>query len=125
MNDPLERTELEDRIKASLEQSVRSLDEDTQQRLNAIRRAALNQPSKASWFKLNGWLPATSLAFCSVIALLVILPSHQSKQTSDLSDQTAMLELLDNTDELDVISDPYFYMWLDEIKSENGTHHAV
>ncbi len=130
MNEPLEQTKLEDRIKASLEESVNNLDADTQQRLNAIRRAALNQPAKENWFKpswlkFNGWIPATSLVFCSVIALLIILPSHQSTQTTDLPDQTAMLELLDNPDELDALSDPDFLMWVEEVNGEVGAPHAV
>lgn len=125
MNEPLQKTALEDRIKASLEDSARSLDADTQQRLNAIRRAALNQPANEKWLKLNGWIPATSLVFCSVIAMLIILPSHQTTQTGELPDQTAMLELLDNPDELEVLSDPDFLMWVDEVNSENGAAHAV
>jgi hypothetical protein len=130
MNEPLEKTVLEDRIKASLEESARNLDADTQQRLNAIRRAALNQPAKdkwfkANWLKLNGWIPATGLVFCSVIAMLIILPSHQTKQIGELPDQTAMLELLDNPDELDALSDPDFLMWVEEVNSEDGAAHAV
>jgi hypothetical protein len=117
---------LEARIKASLEQSARYLDADTQQRLNAVRRNALNQPTKANWLKLNDWIPATSLVFCSVIAMLILIPSHQvPNKASELSDQTAMLELLDNPDELDAMSDPDFYLWVDEVNSENGAQHAV
>ena len=135
MHEQLEKTALEDHIKVSLEESARNLDADTLQRLNAIRRAALKQPAKASWFKLswfqpswfklNGWIPATSLVFCSVIAMLIILPSPQSKQANALPDQTAMLELLDNPDELDAISDPDFLMWVDAYESENEVQHAV
>jgi hypothetical protein len=95
-----------------------------------MRRAALNQPAKENWFKpswliFNGWIPATSLVFCSVIAMLIILPSQQSTLTADLPDQTAMLELLDNPDELDALSDPYFLLWVEEMNSEDGAAHAV
>lgn len=135
MNEPIENNKLEERVKASLEESARNLDADTQQRLNAIRRAALNQPAKENWFKanlfkqiwlkFNGWIPATSLVFCSVIAMLIILPSHQTKQTSEVPDQTAMLELLDNPDELDALSDPDFLIWVEEVHSEDGAAYAV
>jgi hypothetical protein len=125
LENPSEKA-LEARIKTSLEQSARFLDADTQQRLNAARRNALNQPAKAKWFQFNGWIPATSLVFCSVIAMLILIPSHQAPHTTiELSDQTAMLELLDNPEELDVISDPDFYMWVEEMNNENGVHHAV
>jgi hypothetical protein len=117
---------LEARIKASLEKSARYLDVDTQQRLNAVRRNALNQPTNANWLRLNGWIPATSLVFCSVIAMLILIPSHHPpKNASELPDQTAMLELLDNPDELDAMSDPDFYLWVDEVDNEVGAQHAV
>jgi hypothetical protein len=133
MNEPLEKSALENRIKASLTQSEHLLDGDTQARLQAIRRAALNQPAKTSWLKLTGWLPATSLVFCSVIAMFIILPSKQAPMGA--LDQTAMLELLDNPEELDAMSDPDFYLWIDEVRSKNqsknesesesSAHHAV
>lgn len=131
MIEPVENTKLKERVKASLEESARNLDADTQQRLNAIRRAALNQPAKANWFKanwlkFNGWIPATVLVFCSVIAMLFILPSHQTpNQATDLVEQTAMLELLDNPDALDAMSDPDFYIWIDEVESANDDQHAA
>ena len=126
MSTPLDEMQLEDRIKASLNQSAKFLDDDTQTRLQAIRRAALNQPAKTSWFSLNGWMPAASLVFCSVIAILIVLPSHQASNLSTTeADHTAMLELLENPDELDVMSDPDFYIWIDELAHEDGTHHAV
>jgi hypothetical protein len=125
-NNVPESTALEARIKASLEQSATYLDDDIQTRLQSIRRAALNQPIKKHWFSLNAWAPAASIAFCSVIAILVVLPSHQTSNPSSASaDHTAMLELLENPDELDVMSDPDFYIWIDELENENGAHHAA
>ncbi|MDX1915708.1 MAG: hypothetical protein SFU55_09005 [Methylophilus sp.] len=119
-------TPLEDRIKASLNQSIDTLDAETRQRLQAIRRAALNQPSTA--FKWRSWVPVASVAFCSVVAMLVILPDHQQATKAPL-DQTAMLELLDNPEDLDTLSDPDFYMWVEELGVQNnqdtGEHHAV
>jgi hypothetical protein len=123
MSEPFDKDLLENRIKASLDQSAAYLDADTQARLQAIRRAALNQPTKTSWLSLNGWIPAASLVFCSVIAMLLVLPSKQSP--TNPVDQTAMLELLNNPDELDALSDPDFYMWVDEMDMLQGEGHAV
>ncbi len=131
MSKSFDKNLLEDRIKASLDQSAAHLDANTQARLQAIRRAALNQPAKTAWlklnkFKLSNWIPAAGLVFCSVIAVLIILPSHKaSNQSPVIVDQTAMLELLDNPDELDAISDPDFYIWIDQMDSVNETHHVV
>ncbi len=116
-------TLFEERIKTSLDQSASQLDAGTQARLQAIRRAALTQPAKISWFSLNGWVPAASLVFCSVVAVLLVLPSKQSP--TNPVDQTAMLELLNNPDELDALSDPDFYMWVDEMDMSHGENHAV
>lgn len=111
---------LEEQMKAHLDQSITELDANTQARLQGIRRAALNQPAQTSWFKLNNWLPATSLAFCAVIAMIALMPSLQTpSQHVTQQDQTAMLELLENPDELDTLTDPDFLMWVDELAIQN------
>jgi hypothetical protein len=106
----------ETRIKAHLESSAQNLDGETKRRLLEIRRGALNQPTKLSWFKSHQWMPAAGLAFCSIIAIMLYLPSQQSPLNGNASaiDQTAMLELIDSTDDIDTLSDPGFYLWLDE-----------
>lgn len=108
--------QLETRIKEGLLTSIHHIDDDTRQRLQKIRRNAINQPAKTSWFKSHQWVPAASLAFCSIIAIMLYLPSQQSQTDSATTqiDQTAMFELIDNADDLDTLSDPDFYMWLDE-----------
>jgi hypothetical protein len=104
---------LEDRIKAHLDDSSQ-LDATTQARLQAIRHAALNQPSKLNWFTVKSWTPATSLAFCAVIAILAILPTRQAtNQSTAQIEQTAMFELIENPDDLDAIIDPDFLMWIE------------
>jgi type VI protein secretion system component VasF len=107
---------LETRIKENLEASIQHIDDDTKHRLQKIRRQAMNQPVKTSWFKSHQWVPAASLAFFSVIAIMLYLPSQQSQTnvTTTQIDQTAMLELIDSPDDIDTLSDPDFYMWLDE-----------
>jgi hypothetical protein len=107
---------LETRIKVSLNTSIQNIDDDTKHRLQNIRRHAMNSPAKTSWFKSHQWAPAVSLAFCSIIAIMLYLPSQQSQTqiTTTQIDQTAMLELIDSPDDIDTLSDPDFYMWLDE-----------
>lgn len=121
-----ETKDLESRIKASLDVSVEQLDADTLKRLNAARRSALNPPTKARWLSANYWLPAASLAFCTVVGVMLLLPMHASNPTSPM-DHTAMLELMENPEELDVISDPGFYLWLDEVGASDAESvgHAV
>lgn len=124
---PDSQTPLEARIKASLDASTQSIDADTQQRLNAMRRAALNQPTKTNWLRLQYWLPATSLAFCTVVGMMLWLPTQAPAPSATL-EHTAMLELIENPEELEVMSDPGFYLWLDEVsagESESMVSNAV
>ena len=113
---------LEKRIKSGLEISTQQLDVETIQRLQAIRREALNQPQQTNWLsrlQANYWVPATGIVFCSVIAAMLLLPQWQSPNNTNALEQTAMFELLDNPEELEVLSDPGFYLWMDELASQS------
>ena len=113
---------LEKRIKSSLQESVQQLDAETLQRLQTIRSDALNQPKKSSWlslFQASYWVPATGVVFCSIIAAMLFLPQLQGTNNPNLLDQTAMFELLDDPEDLEVISDPGFYLWMDELEAQN------
>lgn len=114
-------TPLEERIKSSLDASLRRPDSEISLRLQTIRRDALNQPAKLYWLsnsKLHYWVPATGLAFCSIIAGIVFLPSLSPSSPQGALKQTAMLELLENTDDLEIIADPEFYLWMDELDAQ-------
>jgi len=112
---------LEERIKNSLDQHASALDNETMQRLQAIRRNALNQPKKSwlSFFQWQYWVPATGVVFCSIIAALLLLPQSQTSNDSATFDQMAMLELLENAENIDVLSDVGFYLWMDELEAQN------
>lgn len=114
-------TSLEKRIVNSLNQHTTQLDNETMQRLQAIRRDALNRPNK-SWFSFTlstNWLPATGLIAASIFAVLLLYPQSQSINNSTPLEQTAMVELLENAEDLDVISDVGFYLWMDELEAKN------
>ncbi len=109
---------LEERIKSGLEHSAQQLDAETQQQLQAIRHEALTQPKRKSWlsiFQANYWLPTTGFVLASFIAAMLFLPQLQPTEDSITLEQTAMLELLDNPEDLEVISDPDFYLWVEEL----------
>lgn len=121
--------QFEDKVKASLTRSVEAIDADTRQRLADIRRLSFNAASKktapATWLTLDLWrsnllMPAASLAFCALVAI-VLINSPQSQKpgivipSMDSQEQVALLELLTNPDDLDVLNDPDFYLWSKEI----------
>jgi hypothetical protein len=108
--------QFEQQVKASLDANVDALDADTRNRLAKMRGQALNAPSPklSEWLNINNWLPASALVFASLFAVFLVF-NPQNQDTSPLqNDQVAVFELLDNTEELDAITDADFYVWMDE-----------
>ena len=108
--------QFEQQVKASLDANVDALDADTRHRLAKMRGQALNaaSPKLFEWLNVNNWLPASALAFASLFAVFLVF-NPQNQDTSPLqNDQVAVFELLDDTEELDAITDADFYVWMDE-----------
>ncbi len=119
-----EQSNLEERIKNALQSSAKNLDADTKKSLQEIRRQALQPSGISAWFKANYLLPAAGLALCSVFAVMLALP-YLHTNGSAATDQTAMLELIENPDELEALSDPGFYVWMDEIEEKEDAANAA
>jgi hypothetical protein len=119
-----EQSNLEQRIKNTLQDSAKNLDVDTKKRLQEIRRQALQSSGISAWLKANYLLPAAGLALCSVFAVMLALP-YLHTNSSAATEQTAMLELIENPDELDALSDPGFYVWMDEIEEKEDAANAA
>ena len=116
--------DLEARIKHSLNASAQHLDADTKNRLREIRQQALKQPSKTSWFKVNYLAPA-GLALCSLFVVMLSLSYLYKTPDATPSNQSAMLELIEIPDDLDALSDPGFYVWMDEMEEEKHAREAA
>jgi hypothetical protein len=120
-----------DRIHAGLTASTHEIDAETQQRLYAIRRKALQQKPQQGWLQKlwqNNmvWAPVAGVAFCSVMAIMFILPAQQASAPVTISgDYTAMFEVVDSPDDLDAVTDPDFYLWLDEVNPEDTKHSQL
>lgn len=132
-----EDSDFKNKVKQSLDANVQNLDSETRQALSAARRKALNQPPKKyglmDWLKKEYWLPAGSLALCSLLVMLVLVnPKPQLPPVNvainpvvQLNDQVAALELLDNADDIDTVTDPDFYLWMDETLTAEAKDHAA
>jgi hypothetical protein len=127
------QNDFENKVKASLDQNEQSLDVDTRKRLSDIRRLALNtqtsQAKPAHWLALSHWLPSTSLAFGVLLALFFVMQHLQPNATDAGLEQVAAFEMLNdaddlNTENLEMLSDPDFYLWADE-QLANESDHAV
>jgi hypothetical protein len=123
----------ENKVKTSLDQSAQNLDADTRKRLTDIRRQALNTQTlhakPAHWLALSGWLPSTSLALGVLLALFFVAQHKQKSGLESGHEQIAAFEMLNdaddlNTENLEMLSDPDFYLWADE-QLANESDHAV
>ncbi len=111
-NDPFEQ-----KVKASLDSNLQQIDFDTRQQLASRRQQALAKPTN-KWLQASYWMPAGSLALCSLFAAIMLFNPNSSDTPSN-HDQIAVFELLDNAEELDVMTDPDFYAWIDETLAED------
>jgi len=102
----------EQRVRATLDDSVTGLDADTRRRLSSIRQEAFERkPFLLRWAGFGHWVPATAFAAVAVLVVaLMIRPSQQSPELLAAADTDIALELLTNDD---VSGDPDFYVWLD------------
>lgn len=120
-----------DRIQAGLTASTYEIDAETQQRLHAIRRKALQQKPQLSWLKKIWqsnmvWAPVAGVAFCSVMAIMFILPAQQASNPGAISGEyTAMFEVVESPEDLDTITDPDFYLWLDETNPSPNKQNSM
>lgn len=118
------------RIQATLNADS-ELDSDTQLRLQAIRRKALLQMRKTAWWQNIipniAWAPVAGVAFCSVMAIMLMMPAQQTliAPTSNAADYSAMVELMESPDELDLVRDADFYLWLDEAQANAAQAEVV
>jgi hypothetical protein len=116
--------QFEQQVKASLDADVEALDADTRKRLAGIRLQTLkaqalnaqtnNKVSLFSWLNINNFLPAGALVLASLFAVFLVFNPQNQEALPLQNDQVAVFELLDNTEELDAITDADFYVWLDE-----------
>ncbi len=125
----MQQTDFENRIKASLDESVKTIDADTRKRLADIRRQSLQadtQPvAPARWLTLSfmyqPWL--TMLATFIVVFMVALMLFSPNNAPTNQQDHLAVLEALNNTEDLEIISDPDFYLWADEVLLEEP--HAL
>jgi len=132
----MEPTELESKIKTSLDASVMALDQDTQRALASIREKTLKRQPARPWLNFNIWGSASAVALSALLAILFVSPPHhldeslphivsQQNLNHEQPEQITMLELLTNAEDLETATDPDFYVWIDEILATEGVNNAV
>ena len=125
----MQQNDFESKIKASLDDSVNAIDADTRKRLADIRRQSLQADTQtvtpAKWLTLSfmhqHWLSIVAM-FIAVFMVALMLFSPSNAPTNQ-QDHLAVLEALNNAEDLEVLSDPDFYLWADEVLLEDA--HAL
>lgn len=105
---------LEERARDLYRRAAEQLDADTRAGLVAARERAMDAAGSGS---LRGWmLPATAVAGAAAIALAVMMNARTSADFGTLAagDPTVEdMDLLLATENLDMLSDLDFYLWLE------------
>jgi len=136
----------ETKVKTSLDESVITLDKETQQALTSIRQKVLEKQRPQSRLNFNAWnfnawnlnalIPVGAFALCALLTVLIVYsPDNiddstqrmvaQQSGNHDQYEQIAMLELFTNPEDLETTSDPDFYVWMDEILATEDIDNAV
>lgn len=111
---PIDEKLLLSAAKSTLEDSVNSLDDDTLNRLAAIRRRAVDAAGQKQSSAWDGWLkPAGGFVTAAVLVVAVMLWSS----TSTVNETTPVaaiedIKILTDSEELDFYQDLEFYQWL-------------
>ncbi len=101
-----------DAVKQHLDRHADDLDELTSARLQAIRRRALDENKRPAL----GWLPLGGLATAAVALLAVAIWTFAPPVTDGLPGDP---ELLAQAEDLELIEELDFYVWLEEIESNS------
>ncbi len=114
MNTPKDDKRLEQSAKSLFDESVARLDAATLSKLNQVRQAAIAELTDGSrarqWVR---WMPATGVATVALFAIFV-LRGPADIDVPIVSDPTITdFEILLGEDSLEMIEDLEFYSWID------------
>lgn len=117
MSDHLERDELEpddfkQRARALFEDSVERLDARTRSKLTQARNRALDEVKQSAAWRRWIWAPAGGFAFAALVAVGVVLWPGVATQPGAAALED--LEIVADSDNLDMLEDVEFYAWLDQ-----------
>ena len=108
MNSSGKTDNLIENIQTSLNNSVDSLDAETQSRITQARYRALEQQTKQ---KSEWWIPATVFASTCLLILMISMDAGEVlPEPAPLQD----IEIISNIDDLEFLEELEFYEWLEE-----------
>lgn len=118
-----ESDEFEQRTKALFDESVERLDGRTRSKLTQARNAALEElrkgPPRFQWLRT----PVTGLAAAAVLALVIgMWPGSQPSDSGTLPLED--FDIVADADNIEMLQDVEFYVWLEDQGSGDVTNHS-
>jgi len=108
------RSALEDKTRNVFQQSVVGTDGATSSRLNRARQRALAElPSRPPAWQRH-WLPAGAVAAMGAVLLVIFMGRVPDTGPGLATEVATDLEILLDTEDLELIQELEFYAWLDE-----------
>lgn len=113
-------SDFEDKARELFEDSVERLDASTRSKLTQARNRALDEVSKGAVRRRWLWAPAGGVALAAVVAV-VMLSSGGSRSGGDPALALEDIDIVADSENLDMLEDVEFYMWLDNSESDEQT----
>lgn len=108
--------QFEQSLKERLDQSLDSIDDDSQTRLASMRLAALERtPSRHHDYRIPAVVALASIFTCTLIYVLLMEPILQEEQIyPDSNDYMSAVELIDYYEDPDLAEDIDLFLWLND-----------
>ncbi|HJY35830.1 MAG TPA: hypothetical protein VJ299_00130 [Steroidobacteraceae bacterium] len=115
-------SDFEDKARALFEESVERLDASTRSKLTQARNRALDEVNKGAVRRRWLWAPVGGVALAAIVAV-VLLNSGGSRSAGDTGGALALedIDIVADSENLDMLEDVEFYMWLDNAPADEQT----
>jgi hypothetical protein len=113
-------SDFEDKARALFEDSVERLDASTRSKLTQARNRALDQVNKGAMRRRWLWAPAGGIALAAIVAV-VLLNAGGSRSGADPALALEDIDIVADSENLDMLEDVEFYMWLDSAPTDEET----
>ncbi len=121
MNEHEDDKRFESKAKRLFDESVQTIDGQTQSRLNRGRQKALAELGRPPVISARGvWAPATGVAAAAVVAVVLWSGNRPPTDIAPPTNATD-LEILLNEDNLEMLEELEFYSWI-ELDDEAGSN---
>lgn len=114
-------SDFEDKARALFEDSVERLDASTRSKLTQARNRALDEVNKGAARRRWLWAPAGGVALAVVVAVVMLNPGGSRPRGEAGAPGLEDIDIVADSENLDMLQDVEFYMWLDDAAADEQT----